>query len=53
MGQTQVIDKIYAETVYQAFGTSKNPGQHDLDPKWVPAGGGRESQTQLRDAEMG
>lgn len=40
VGQTQVIDKIYAETVYEAFGTTRNPRQMDLNPSWVPAGGG-------------
>ncbi len=40
VGQTQVIDKIYNETVYEAFGTTRNPSQTDVDPQWVPAGGG-------------
>lgn len=35
-----VMDQIYAETVYELFGTTRNPAQMDLDPKWVPAGGG-------------
>lgn len=35
-----VMASIYAETDYQLFGTSKNPDQDDLDPKWVVAGGG-------------
>ena len=37
-----VMKKIYAETVYEAFGTSRNPKQTNLDPKWVPAGGGNQ-----------
>jgi tyrosinase len=46
-----VIKKIYAETVYEAFGTSRsvdrsdpnNPVvQNNLDPKWVPMGGGNQ-----------
>jgi len=36
----EVMQKIYSETDFQLFGTSKNPDQDDLDPKWVPAGGG-------------
>jgi tyrosinase len=40
VGQSDVIDKINAETVYERFGTSKNPQQTDTDPAWVPAGGG-------------
>jgi tyrosinase len=35
-----VMDKIYAETVFEKFGTSKNPDQTDTDPKWVTARGG-------------
>ena len=33
----KVIASIYKETVYEAFGTSRNhnPKQNDLDPKWV------------------
>lgn len=37
-----VIRRIYAETVFEAFGTSRNPQQKDLNPKWVPAGGGNQ-----------
>jgi tyrosinase len=40
VGQNEVIDKIYEETVYEAFGTSRNQRQMDLDPRWVPRGGG-------------
>jgi len=36
----KVIEKIYGETDFQAFGTSKNPGQNNLDMSWVVAGGG-------------
>ena len=36
----KVIAAIYRETVYEAFGTSRNPQQKNLDPKWVPEGGG-------------
>ncbi len=40
VGQVEVMDKIYAETDFQAFGTSKNPNQKDLNMSWVVAGGG-------------
>jgi tyrosinase len=36
----RVMDKIYRETVYEAFGTSRDPDQKDTSPSWVPAGGG-------------
>lgn len=36
----EVIKKIYSETDFQLFGTSKNPNQNDLDMRWVVAGGG-------------
>lgn len=36
----EVMQEILRETVYEAFGTSRNPDQDDLDPKWVPLGGG-------------
>jgi tyrosinase len=32
--------KVYAETNFQLFGTSKNPNQNDLDMRWVVRGGG-------------
>ena len=32
--------KVYAETNFQLFGTSKNPNQHNLDMSWVVKGGG-------------
>ncbi|MFL6262783.1 MAG: tyrosinase family protein [Thermoanaerobaculia bacterium] len=35
-----VIAKIYSETDFQAFGTSKNPSQNNLDMSWVVKGGG-------------
>ncbi len=35
-----LMDRIYRETVYEAFGTSRNPDQDSLDPSWVPAGNG-------------
>ena len=35
-----VMQEIYRETVYEAFGTSRNPKQRDLDPSWVVRGGG-------------
>lgn len=35
-----VINQIYSETDFQAFGTSKNPRQNNLDMSWVVAGGG-------------
>jgi len=50
VGQAQ-MDKIYAETDYELFGTSRsvdfsdpnNPVvQDNLDPKWVPIGGGNQ-----------
>jgi tyrosinase len=34
------MDAIYRETVYEAFGTSRTRKQTNLDPSWVPAGGG-------------
>jgi len=46
-----VINKIYKETVFETFGTSRsvdrsdpnNPKvQNNLDPKWVPMGGGNQ-----------
>jgi len=40
VGQTQVIDKIYVETVFEAFGTTRNRSQTNLDPNWVVRGGG-------------
>lgn len=35
-----LMERIYKETVYEVFGTSRNPSQTDTNPKWVPAGGG-------------
>lgn len=35
-----ILKQILASPTYQLFGTSKNPGQTDLNPSWVPAGGG-------------
>ncbi len=35
-----VMKQIYSETDFQAFGTSKNPRQNNLDMSWVVAGGG-------------
>lgn len=35
-----VMSKIYAQTTFQSFGTSKNPRQNSLDESWVVAGGG-------------
>jgi tyrosinase len=32
--------KVYAETNFQLFGTSKNPNQNTLDMSWVVRGGG-------------
>jgi tyrosinase len=40
VGQKQVIDRIYAETVFERFGTSRNPSQHSLAATWVTEGGG-------------
>ena len=39
VGQS-VMDQIYSETIYEIFGTSRNPNQTDTDPKWVVMGGG-------------
>lgn len=36
----KVMQEIYSETVFEVFGTSRNPDQDDLDPKWVVRGGG-------------
>lgn len=35
-----VMQSVYAETVFEAFGTSRNPAQNNTDVSWVPAGGG-------------
>lgn len=40
VGQKEVMDKIFAETQFEMFGTSKNKKQKNLDPKWVVLGGG-------------
>lgn len=32
--------KVYAETNFQLFGTSRNPNQNNLDMSWVVKGGG-------------
>lgn len=37
-----VMQRIYKETVFEKFGTSRNPRQKDLDPTWVPRGGGKQ-----------
>lgn len=36
----EVMDSIYAETAYEAFGTSRDADQTNLDLSWVVAGGG-------------
>ncbi len=37
----EVLDKkVYAETNFQLFGTSRNPSQNSLDMAWVVRGGG-------------
>ena len=46
----KVIERIYKETVYEVFGTSRSVDrsgpipkvQNNLDPKWVPMGGGNQ-----------
>jgi tyrosinase len=43
-----LIDRIYRETVYEAFGTSKNPDQNNLDPSWVVLGGGLQGPLESR-----
>lgn len=40
VGVERVIDKIYRETVFERFGTSKNRSQNNLDASWVIQGGG-------------
>lgn len=35
-----VMETIYAQRPYEAFGSSKNPEQDNTDVTWVPAGGG-------------
>lgn len=40
VGQEKVIDAIYDETLFEAFGTTRNPKQNNLDPVWVVRGGG-------------
>ncbi len=37
-----VLQSILAATGYETFGTSRNRRQNNLDPSWVPAGGGRQ-----------
>lgn len=36
----EVLKQILSSPTYQVFGTSKNAKQTDLNPSWVPAGGG-------------
>lgn len=36
----KVLQKILSDTPYEVFGTGKNPQQNNLDPRWVPRGGG-------------
>jgi tyrosinase len=38
----EVMQDIYDETVFEVFGTSRNPLQKNLDPRWVTAGGGNQ-----------
>jgi tyrosinase len=40
VSQKMLDTKVYAETNFQVFGTSKNPAQNDLDMRWVVRGGG-------------
>jgi tyrosinase len=40
VGVERVIDKIYRETVFERFGTSKNRNQNNLNASWVIQGGG-------------
>ncbi len=35
-----VLAEALSPTDYEQFGTSRNPDQTDLNPSWVPAGGG-------------
>jgi tyrosinase len=35
-----LAQKVYAETNFQLFGTSRNPNQNNLDMSWVVRGGG-------------
>lgn len=35
-----VLQQILEATNYEQFGTSRNPNQTNLDPSWVPLGGG-------------
>jgi len=35
-----VLHKIITASPYETFGTSRNAGQHDLNPSWVSMGGG-------------
>jgi tyrosinase len=35
-----LMDRIFRETVFEAFGTTRNPDQTDTDPSWVVRGGG-------------
>lgn len=38
----EVMRRIYKETVFEVFGTTRNPQQNNLNPKWVPMGGGNQ-----------
>lgn len=40
VGKDTLEARVYAETNFQVFGTSKNPAQNDLDMRWVVRGGG-------------
>ena len=44
----QLINTIYAETDYEVFGTTRNPDQNNLDPSWVPAGGGYQGELESK-----
>ena len=37
-----VLKRILNAPTYEAFGTTRNPNQNNLDMKWVVAGGGRQ-----------
>ena len=39
VGQAEVMDVIYDETNFEAFGSSRPNGQNDLNPMWLRRGG--------------
>jgi tyrosinase len=44
VGQTQVMDVIYAETDFELFGTTRPMGQNSLDESWITDGSGNQGE---------